>query len=542
MPQDEFNSGIGMVDGIYSGVGMGGERLDCKIVHIDGDLIGDDNRNRLPTFADSVRLNPRAEVFAMKIRSRASWKSLFLFCMAVSIISPAQEFKTLTSLNDTDGESPRGALAQGIDGNLYGTTATDGVAFTLTLRSKLTVLEYFSSVAASSPITNLAQTRGGRFYGTTADGGGSQVGTVFELTPTGTLSVLYDFCAQTGCTDGSVPLGGVVLATDGNLYGTTSGGGAIGDGTVFKITLQGALSVIYSFCSQPNCADGYSPVGPLVQATDDNFYGTVQLGGASGCGTVFRVTPSGTLTTLHSFIGTDGQTPVGGLVQAPDGNFYGVTESGGPGGSCGGAPTAGTGTVFMVTPEGTLTTLYSFCSQPSCADGASPLAGLIRATDGNFYGTTQFGGTTIAGQCPDGCGTIFKITPQGTLTTLHSFVRSDGDMPSAGLIQATNGVLYGTTLTGGTVGNGTIFGVDIGLDQFVETLPASGAIGSTIDILSQGLTGTTAVSFNGIAASFTVVSDTYLTATIPGGATTGYVSITTPSATLKSNLKFRVVL
>jgi uncharacterized repeat protein (TIGR03803 family) len=522
-----------------SGRWDGRERLDCKIVHIDGDLIGDDNRSRLPAFPDRLRLNPRPEVFAMRIRSRASWKSLFLFCVVVSIASHAQEFKTLVSLNENvDGTLPRGALVQGLNGNLYGTTATgevssyDGSVFEVTPEGKLTVLQYFSSIGASTAWTNLAETRGGSFYGTTADGGGSQVGTIFKLTPTGTLSALYDFCAQADCTDGSVPVGGVILATDGNLYGTTNGGGAIGDGTVFKITLQGALSITYSFCSQPNCADGYSPVGPLVQATDGNFYGTVQLGGASGCGTVFRVTPSGTLTTLHSFIGTDGQTPVGGLVQAPDGNFYGVTESGGSGGSCGGAPTAGT--VFTITPEGSLTTLYNFCSQPNCTDGAGPFAGLIRATDGNFYGATEGGGTTIAEQCPEGCGTIFKITPQGALTTLHSFDRSDGDMPEAPLCQATNGILYGTT-------EGTIFGLDVGLGPFVETLPTSGAAGSTIDILSQGLTGTTAVSFNGTAASFTVVSDTYLTATVPSGATTGFVSVTTPTATLKSNQKFRVV-
>ena len=256
-------------------------------------------------------------------------------------------------------------------------------------------------------------------------------------------------------------------------------------------------------------------------------------GGGTGYGTVFKITTQGVLTTLYSFCAqtncTDGLGPEAGLVQAPGGNFYGTTEFGGSGGCS--AP--GCGTVFEITPEGNLTTLYSFCALAGCPDGSQPSATLALATDGKLYGTTQFGGSSNS-------GTLFQITLAGALLTLEDFGGSDGVYPLASLFQATNGVLYGTTATGGTSNDGTIFALALDVGPFLETLPAAGSVGKTIDILSQGLTGTTAVSFNGTAASFTIVSDTYLTATVPSGATTGFVTVAIPGKTLKSNQKFRV--
>lgn len=261
--------------------------------------------------------------------------------------------------------------------------------------------------------------------------------------------------------NGANPQSALVQGTDGNLYGTTSGGGAnqgcgsvYGCGTVFNITLTGTLTTLYSFCSQPSCADGYYPAAGLIQGSDGNFYGTTPSGGASsncelglGCGTVFMITSTGTLTTLYSFSGPDGARPYSGsLVQGIDGNFYGTTAAGGANGDY--------GTAFMITPTGTLTTLYSFCSQPSCADGNAPFGGLIQATDGNFYGTTVYGGA-------NGGGTIFMLTSSGVLTTLYSFCSqpscTDGDGPYAGLIQGTDGNFYGTTDFGGTSDDGTVF-------------------------------------------------------------------------------------
>ncbi len=268
---------------------------------------------------------------------------------------------------------------------------------------------------------------------------------VFKITPTGTLTTLYSFCAQSGCTDGEYPVAGLVQGTDGNFYGTTPEGGANGGGTVFKITPTGTLTTLYSFCAQNNCADGANPAAGLVQATDGNFYGTTYAGGANGYGTVFKITPSGTLTTLYSFCSkggcADGSYPEAGLVQATDGNLYGTTFAATFDGGAN-----GDGTVFKITPSGTLTTLYSF----SGPDGANPWAGLVQATDGNFYGTTYAGGA-------NGDGTVFKTPLTGILTTLHSFDGTDGAGPEAGLVQATDGNFYGTTFYGGTNGAGTVF-------------------------------------------------------------------------------------
>jgi uncharacterized repeat protein (TIGR03803 family) len=475
----------------------------------------------------------------MKIPSRIGWKSLFLFCLAGSIASQAQTFTTLVTFDGANGAQPyRGPLVQGLDGNIYGTTNTGGAydcgaIFKVTPEATLTVLKSFChGVPAIYPSAGLVQTLEGNFYGTTAFGTDSKV---FWINPEGRLNFISTFPAADG---GESPEGALVLASDGNLYGTTQGGGTHDAGTVFKDTPEGSLTTLYDFCVQTNCADGAGPIAGLVEATDGNFYGTTSAGATNDdSGTVFKITPEGALTTLYSFCAqsscTDGYAPIGGLMQSADGNFYGTTYIGGANTTtCGGL---GCGTIFKITPAGTLTTLYSFCGQKNCTDGAYPSSALVQGTDGNFYGTTVG---------PNDFGTIFKITPQAALTTLYRFCTqancADGGEPYSGLLQATSGVFYGTTYGYGADNDGTIFSLDVGLGPFVETLPKSGAAGNTIDILSQGLTGTTAVSFNGTAASFTVVSDTYLTATTPSGATTGLVTVTTPSATLNSNQKFRV--
>ena len=207
------------------------------------------------------------------------------------------------------------------------------------------------------------------------------------------------------------PYAGLVQATNGDFYATTAGGGANGGGTVFRITPSGTLTTLYSFCSQSGCTDGAGPYAGLVQATNGDFYGTTQLGGANSRGTVFKINPSGTLTTLYSFCSqggcTDGAYPYAGLIQATNGDFFGTTPAGGANGY---------GTVFKIAAGGTLTTLYSFCSQSGCTDGASPHAGLVQATNGDHYGTTTSGGAN-----GPGTGTVFRITPSGTLTTLYSF-------------------------------------------------------------------------------------------------------------------------
>jgi uncharacterized repeat protein (TIGR03803 family) len=221
--------------------------------------------------------------------------------------------------------------------------------------------------------------------------------------PAQTFTTLYTFCRESRCTDGSVPNPGLVQATDGNFYGTTSGGGTNSFGTVFKITPQGTLTTLHSFCPQAPCSDGQQPVAGLVQATNGYLYGTT-YSSEVGAGTVFKITLGGKLTTLYTFCSQgsyptcpDGAEPQAALVQATNGYLYGTTIGGG---------TNSYGTVFKITPGGTLTTLYSFCSQSGCTDGANPsYAGLIQATNGDLYGTTESGGAKNA-------GTVFKITPK----------------------------------------------------------------------------------------------------------------------------------
>jgi len=270
--------------------------------------------------------------------------------------------------------------------------------------------------------------------------------------PAQTFTTLHSFDG----TDGANSSGAFVQGLDGNLYGTTGDGGVgviLGGGTVFKITPTGALTTLYNFCSETNCTDGEGPAAGLALAADGKFYGTTLAGGVNneGVGTVFKISPTGTLTTLYSFCAQmycfDGEYPEAGLILATNGNFYGTTWLGGFSRACGGP----CGTVFKITPTGTLTTLESF----DYGDGADPEAGLVQGLDGNFYGTTSYGGA-------EGYGTVLKITPGGTLTTLHSFDDTDGAIPLASLLQASDGNFYGTTNGGGVHGAcvhgcGTVF-------------------------------------------------------------------------------------
>ena len=494
-------------------------------------------------------------------------KRILALCAMAAMALSAQTFTTLFSFDGKDGGDPQGALIQATDGNFYGTTSGGGTGvctfsngcgtvFRTTASGALTTLYNFCSLSlcadGRAPEAGLVQATNGYLYGTTSGGGAGLCtlaggcGTVFRITLSGALTTLYNFCSQSGCADGSGPAAGLVQAADGYLYGTTYAGGADGGGTVFKITPSGALTTLYSFCSQTACTDGENPQAPLLQATDGIFYGTASQGGANpgpfgtGGGTVFQITASGALTTLYSFCAevssdgecTDGQSPVAGLVQATNGDLYGTTESGGPS-NCGN----GCGTVFRIAPSGTLTRLYSFGGG---GDGANPEARIIQATDGNFYGTTVYGGSRSK-------GTVFEITPSGTLTTLYNFCPQtavegcvDGKGPF-GVVQGTNGEFYGTTEGGGVNNDGAVFSLSTGLGPFVETSPTSGPVGFVVKILGTDLTGATSVTFNGTAATFTVVSASLIVTTVPSGATTGTVQVVTPTGTLSSNLPFRVL-
>jgi len=407
----------------------------------------------------------------------------FVFCAAMTISSPAQTLSTLYNFcsqsNCTDGQYPLGRLVQATDGNFYGTTFagganTVGTAFRLSWSSDtLTTLYSFCSQQGCAdgyqPYAGLIQATNGSFYGVTTVGGavGQAGGTVFNVTSGGAVTILHRFAGYPA--DGANPWPPLVQASDGNFYGTSYGGGAKNVGIVFKITAAGSLSILYNFCSQSNCTDGANPLGGLVQGSDGNLYGTASGSGANSAGTAFKITTSGTFTLLHTFdLYTDGAGPSGTLVQASDGNFYGTTSEGGA---------SNAGTVFKMTPSGTLTALYTFCSQPNCTDGTQPYAGLVQGRDGNFYGTTYLGGNAY------NAGTAFAITPSGSLSTLYTFCSqpscTDGANPYAGVIQAANGYVYGTTKDGGTNNAGTVFKLQLTEYTLTASTSGDGSVTST---------------------------------------------------------------
>src|SRR5580658_1097087 len=455
------------------------------------------------------------------MNNRIAWKRagiVLLSCMSAAAGSPAQTFTTLASFNGTNGANPAVmSLVQSIDGNLYGTTSAGGTGYGTVFKiapgGALTTVHSFDLTDGSNPGAGLLPDSNGNLYGVACDGGGGY-GTVFKIAPGGALTTLHTF---TG-TDGSCPGAPLVQGPGGSFYGTTSGG----DGTFFKIAPDGTLTTLANFGS-PN---GSSPVS-LVLATDGDFYGTTEFGGtgsdcSSGCGTFFKVTPGGDLTTLHSFNYTGGALPLGPLTQAADGNFYGTTQAG----------KTGYGTVFKITPGGALTTLQNF----DTSNGSNPTSGVIQGTDGNFYGTTEAGGSAYN-------GTIFKIASDGKLTTLHDFSlhSPDGSNPESGLVQGTDGNFYGATFNGGSDGDGIVYSLSVGLGAFVKALPHFAAVGDKIKILGTDLAGATSVRFNGVSAVFTVVSPTEISTTVPAGATTGKIRVTTPGGTLWSAGPFQVV-
>jgi uncharacterized repeat protein (TIGR03803 family) len=362
-----------------------------------------------------------------------------------------------------DGAGP-GPVIEGNDGNFYGTAGTGGVnfefgggtagtAYMITPSGTLTTLHSFC--AQVDPITEtcldgeqpdgIIEGSDGNFYGTTFSGGVNSFGggVVFKMTPSGVLTTLYSFCSQDpdtiDCLDGEDP-SGLIEGSDGNFYGITLVGGQFGrsgtrGGTVFKVTPTGTLTTLHTFCSEEdpktgNCFDGDGPTD-LIEGSDGNFYGTTSGGGANGAGSVFRLTPSGMLTILYSFCSKgnpntfscpDGADP-GAVIEGSDGNFYGTTRTGGEFGN-----DNRDGTAFMLTPSGTLFTLYSFCSQldPAtfdCLDGEGPNGGFIQASDGNFYGTTEIGGAN--GQF--GFGTLFKLAVSSPMPVRANLTISPGE-------------------------------------------------------------------------------------------------------------------
>jgi uncharacterized repeat protein (TIGR03803 family) len=357
------------------------------------------------------------------------------------------------------------------------------LALLLTLAAGASHAQPYKVLANTGSTSSLIQGPNGDLYGTgvaTGPTGPYGIGeSVFNMSATGSITTVYPFCSLPACADGSGPTG-LVLGTDGNFYGTTSGGGAnstIGCsgetaqscGTVFKLYPSGQLTTLYSFCSLANCADGSVPGSALVQGLDGNFYGSTRYGGTGtcpnydgfqpvGCGTLFKITPAGVLTTLYSFCAvscTDGWDMIGSLMLDPNGKFYGTTDFGGTGSGsveC----SDGCGTLFEFTAStGALTTLYSFCIPQGCPDGARPQASMV-ISNGVLYGTTALGGVGNG-------GTFFSYLGTGNPSVLYSFCTQagcpDGEDTQGITPAASDGNFYGTTPSGGASQGGTLFKV-----------------------------------------------------------------------------------
>jgi uncharacterized repeat protein (TIGR03803 family) len=403
----------------------------------------------------------------------ASALTLIPFVLLHDARATSRETQLYAFPNRSDGDGPLGGLIADDAGNFYGTTEIGGVGayrdvfepqrkptgagtvFKLAPDGTETVLYSFTGGSDGAfPFAGLASDKAGNLYGTASMGGeklcygGQTCGTVFKLAPDGNLTVLHSF---TGGSDGWTPYSGVIVDKKGNAYGTTFEGGSkngAGGGTVFEITPDGKEKILHAFSGG---SDGTQPHSSLL-LKKGILYGTTDGGGAYEYGTVFSLARDGTETVLYTFTGgSDGALPEAGLIADRAGNLYGTAWHGGANGA---------GAVFRLTPDGTETVLYSFCSLADCADGDGPYNGVIMDRSGNLYGTTISGGTSC------GCGTVFEVTPGGTETLLYAFTGgSDGAGPEAGLLADRKGNLYGETVNGGSrgcyrrYGCGTIFRV-----------------------------------------------------------------------------------
>jgi uncharacterized repeat protein (TIGR03803 family) len=439
---------------------------------------------------------------------RSSMLGFALLIMSAGA-SSAQTFTVLITFGKAASNPWFVTPAQGRDGRIYGTTLTDnvnsaGTVFALDVNTGLRfTLHRFDTATGASPGGGMTLGTDGNFYGTTQTGGTAGYGVLYKLTPGGTYTVLHNFA---GGTDGRNPSSPPLQASDGNFYGTTGQITAQGNGpsTAYQYTASGTFTSFGSISAT---------IAPLIQGADGNLYGTSN----GGCGTVFELSTAGVLLNDYPLCGSGGAYPIGPVMQAADGNFYGVQQEGG---------ISNYGAIYKMDRSGSVSLLYNM---PATA--YYPDAGLVQGTDGNLYGS-GWGAPS----------TLFQITTAGTFTLLQTLTSQEGAGVGAALLQHTNGKFYGTGYAEGGGGGGALFSLDTGLAPFVSLVKNQGRAGSLAQIIGQGLTGSTGVTFNGVPAkSFHVASSTYMTAVVPAGASTGPVVVTTPSGTLTSNRSFQVV-
>jgi uncharacterized repeat protein (TIGR03803 family) len=471
--------------------------------------------------------------------------AVVILLAGMAIPTQAQTYTPLYSFGAVDDtqNGPNGQLALGRDGNFYGTINQNiSEIYQITPEGAETLLwaatnDGYGTVCWSG----LTLGADGLLYGTCEQWNGfiGNGGIIFKFDPSSAqFTILYSF-PYCGTTWMPSPL---TLGTDGNFYGTTFGSGYCdtGWGTFFQITPAGKFTTLHTFQGNAKNEPG-EPSGPLTLAANGNFYGTSQAGGNPddyNGGTVYEITPKGKVTVLYSFPNTGPYDPIAGVTQGANGKFYGTTFWGG---------TYSEGTIFQLAGK-KITILHNF--NQSVDNAAVPNFPLTLGTDGNFYSPSA--DVAGGGYGPE---SLFKITTgkKPVYTDLFnllpggcSMYTADGCYLSSPMVLHPNGTFYGTNMQGGEyegnpVGRGVFYSLNMGLKPYIILQFPRGTIGKSIGVFGVGLTGTTEVSFNGASAEFTVVSDTYMTATIPTGATTGYVTVTTASGTLKSAVKLTVV-
>lgn len=374
--------------------------------------------------------------------------------LSAEAATSAVPYQVVHTFGSADSHNPNSTLVLGPDGNFYGTTSGNadgkdhGSAYRMDHAGNVTVIHVFNGADGDQPI-GLTQAPDGSFYGVTQSGGTGECpagcGTVFHLTRAGAVTVLHSF--QGGTLDGSAPNASLAVTADGTIYGTTKGGAtnpATGEswGVAFRLNpADGTYAVVHKFAA----VDGVNPQGGLIQATDGKFYGVANEKGPQGSGTVFRLGPRGKLTVIHAFAFSDGYEPKATLLQAQDGRLYGTTQLGG---------SANAGVIFRTNLSGSaFTAIHAFNNYAS--DGYRPVAGLTQTPDGRLYGTTPLGGQPPSD--PNRDGVVYRVTPKGAVTVLHTFTIGDGGYPLATVTWGGDGHLYGTTFVGGASAEGVAY-------------------------------------------------------------------------------------
>jgi uncharacterized repeat protein (TIGR03803 family) len=453
---------------------------------------------------------------------RKSQRRLLILISLVLASAALLQAQTYTDLFDFDGTGHGccstfpGTLAQGRDGNLYGTAVSGGAngrgaIYKITLGGTITSLHDFNVTDGSGPQGGLSLGMDGNFYGSTNGGGSGSGGTVFKITPAGVHTVIYNFVSSA---TGGFPRSSPVQGADGKLYGTTSIGGAI----VYKLTTAGALTKLATLGAECDT--------PLTLGVDGKFYGITNVGGTHNRGSVFSVTPAGVLKTVYSFNDPTGALPYGPIMQGADGNFYGTASTGG---------TLGSGVVYKMTPAGVYTVLHNF-DNATRANGITPTTGLVQGSDGFLYGVTSGGGTSLD-------GTIFSIKTDGTgFSVLHSFDGAHGATPYSQPLLHTNGKIYGLTNQGGAHNDGVLYSFANGLKASVTPVVLKGAkVGTGVGLLGQNLSTTTQVLFGSTPATFTLGANGFMMVHPVAGSTTGTITVKEPGGNLLSRQTFKII-